>query len=110
MPGHNNLNESETRYSLIDPLIRKAGWNLADKREVAFEVPVNGYDATPENGITDYTLYREKGEVLAVIEDKRTRQDAWVGKTQLTIFRQNRTKALILSNWFFRKVNYRFDE
>ncbi len=50
---------------------------------MAFEVPVNGYDQTPENGITDYTLYRDNGKVLAVIEAKRTRKDARVGKEQL---------------------------
>lgn len=76
-------NEAEPRYNSIDPLLKKAKWNLADRREVAFEVPVNGYDQTPENGITDYTLFRPNGEVLAVIEAKCTKRDARVGKEQL---------------------------
>src|ERR1043165_3513298 len=76
-------NEAETRYNSIDPLLKKAKWNLADRREVAFEVPVKGYDQTPEDGITDYTLYRANGDVLAVIEAKRTRRDPRVGKEQL---------------------------
>ena len=75
-------NEAETRYNSIDPLLKKAKWNLADRREVALKVPVNGYDKTPENGITDYTLFRPNGEVLAVIEAKRTKRDARVGKEQ----------------------------
>ncbi len=79
----NQFSESETRYTLIDPMVKKAGWNLADRRQTAFEVPVDGYDASPINGITDYCLYRENGEVLAVIEAKRTRRDARVGKKQL---------------------------
>lgn len=54
-----HLNESETRYNLIDPLLQKAGWNLADRRSVGFEIPVDGYDAAPVNGITDYCLFRE---------------------------------------------------
>lgn len=54
-----------------------------DRRSVAFEVPIDGYDASPINGITDYCLFRENGEVLAVIEAKRTRRDARVGKEQL---------------------------
>src|ERR1039457_6946788 len=81
--SYGQLSESETRYTLIDPMVVKAGWNLADRRQIAFEVPVDGYDASPINGITDYCLYRENGEVLAVIEAKRTRRDARVGKKQL---------------------------
>ena len=83
MSLHSQLNESETRYNIIDPLLEKAGWNLADRRSVGFEIPVDGYDSSPVNGITDYCLYRDNGEVLAVIEAKRTRRDARVGKEQL---------------------------
>jgi type I restriction enzyme R subunit len=79
----NRLSESETRYTLIDPMIERAEWNMADRRQVAFEVPVDGYDASPMNGITDYCLFRDNGDVLAVIEAKRTRRDARVGKQQL---------------------------
>ncbi|MBL7709148.1 MAG: hypothetical protein JNJ86_08740 [Chitinophagaceae bacterium] len=83
MPGQHQFNESETRNNLIDPLLIKAGWDLADRRSVGFEIPVDGYDAAPINGITGYCLFRENGEVLAVIEAKRTRRDARVGKEQL---------------------------
>ncbi len=83
MPDHFHLNESKTRSSLIDPQMLKAGWDLADRRSVGFEIPVDGYDAAPVNGITDYCLFRDNGEVLAVIEAKRTRRDARVGKEQL---------------------------
>ncbi|MEK7487024.1 MAG: type I restriction endonuclease [Planctomycetota bacterium] len=79
----NQLNEAETRYTLIDPQLEKAGWNLADRRSVGFEIPVDGYAAAPVNGITDYCLYRDNGEILAVIEAKKTRRDARVGKEQL---------------------------
>ena len=83
MPNPNQFNEAETRYNLIDPLVVKAGWDLADRTSVGFEIPVDGYDTAPINGITDYCLYRPNGEVLAVIEAKRTRRDARVGKEQL---------------------------
>jgi type I restriction enzyme, R subunit len=79
----NQFNESETRYNLIDPLLVKVGWNLADRRQIGFEIPVEGYDASPIQGITDYCLYRDNGEVIAVIEAKRTRRDARVGKEQV---------------------------
>jgi len=64
---HNQFNEAETRYNIIDPLVKKAGSNLGDRRSVGFEIPVDGYDAAPINGITVYCLFRDNGEVLAVI-------------------------------------------
>ncbi|MBU2584538.1 MAG: DEAD/DEAH box helicase family protein, partial [Bacteroidetes bacterium] len=76
------LKESETRYSLIDPQLKKAGWNLSDRIQVGFEIPVQNYDKTRVTGFTDYCLYRANGEVLAVIEAKRTSRDARVGKEQ----------------------------
>lgn len=116
MPNHNMLNEAETRYNLIDPMIEKAGWNLADRRSVGFEIPVDGYDAAPINGITDYCLFRENGEVLAVIEAKRTRRDARVGKEQLLQYltkieaKQNFRPFGFLCNgddiWFWDSVSY----
>ena len=39
------FSEAQTRYNLIDPAIKKAGWNLADRTQIWFEVPVQGYDA-----------------------------------------------------------------
>jgi len=77
------LRESETRYTLIDPLLKKAGWNLNDRSQVLFEIPTENYDKTLINGFTDYTLYRENGEVLAVIEAKRTCRDPRVGQKQV---------------------------
>lgn len=57
----------------------KAGWNLAERRSVGFEIPVDGYDAAPINGITDYCFFCDTGEVLAVIEAKCIRRDSRVG-------------------------------
>jgi len=78
-----NFSETQTRYNLIDPQLEKAGWNLTDRRMVGFEVPVINYDKIPYSGYTDYCLYRQNGEVLAVIEAKRTQRDARVGKEQV---------------------------
>jgi type I restriction enzyme R subunit len=65
------LNEAATRALLIDPQLRAAGWPLSDRSLVRFEVPVDGYDAEPWNGVTDYCLYDSSGDVLAVVEAKR---------------------------------------
>jgi len=42
-----SLNEGQARYILIDPALRDAGWNLEDRTQVGFEIPVDGYDAAP---------------------------------------------------------------
>lgn len=113
---HQHLNEAQTRYNLIDPLLKKAGWDLADRTSVSFEVPVDGYDASPINGITDYCLFRSTGEVLAVIEAKRTKRDARVGKEQLYQYvtkiekKQSFRPFGFLTNgediWFWDSVTY----
>jgi type I site-specific restriction endonuclease len=67
-----DLNEARTRALLINPQLERAGWNLSDRSQIQFEVPVKGYDPTPWNGFTDFSLYHPDGTVLAVIDAKRT--------------------------------------
>lgn len=76
-------NESQTRSRLIDPQLDRVGWRLTDHTLVGLEVPVDGYDAEPWNGVTDYCLYDPSGEVLAVVEAKRTSRNAREGEEQL---------------------------
>src|SRR5574339_113735 len=78
------LSEARTRKEMIDPQLEKAGWSLRDHSKVKIEIPVDGYDAQPWNGVSDYCLYRENGEVLAVVEAKRTTHDARLAEAQLT--------------------------
>ena len=66
------ISEEITRKEMIDPQLEKAGWYLADHSKVKTEIPVDGYDAELWNGVSDYTVYRETGDVLAVVEAKRT--------------------------------------
>jgi type I restriction enzyme, R subunit len=65
------LNEAQTRALHIDPQLRAADWKLNDRTQVRLEVPVDGYDAEPWNGVSDYCLYDPSGNVLAVVEAKR---------------------------------------
>ena len=44
-----SISETATREQLIDPLLRTAGWNLKDRTQVDFEIPVGGYDKEPWN-------------------------------------------------------------
>ena len=83
MPQSMDLNEARTRALLINPQLERVEWNLSDHTQVAFEVPVSGYDKTPWNGFTDFCLYDPDGSVLAIIEAKKTARDARDGEAQL---------------------------
>jgi type I restriction enzyme, R subunit len=72
-----------TRAELINPQLEQAEWNLSDRTQIAFEVPVAGYDKRPWSGFTDFSLYDADGTVLAVIEAKKTARDAREGEAQL---------------------------
>lgn len=78
------ISEEQTRKEMIDPQLEQAGWYLRDHAKVKTEIPVDGYDAEPWNGVTDYCLYRENGEVLAVVEAKKTAVDVRLAEAQLT--------------------------
>ncbi len=77
------LNEAKTRGLHIDPQLRPADWRLNDRTQVRLEVPVDGYDAEPWNGVTDYCLYDASGNVLAVVEAKRCSRNAREADEQL---------------------------
>jgi type I restriction enzyme R subunit len=78
------LSEERTRKEMIDPQLEQAGWYLRDHSKVKTEIPVDGYDAEPWNGVSDYCLYRENGEVLAVVEAKKAWVDVRLAEAQLT--------------------------
>ena len=78
-----SLSEAKTRALQIDPQLRAAGWTLHDRTQVRREVPVDGYDAEPWNGVTDYCLYDASGNVLAVLEAKRCSRNAREADEQL---------------------------
>jgi len=77
------LNEAQTRTLQIDPQLQAADWKLHDRTQVRLEVPVDGYDAEPWNGVTDYCLYDASGNVIAVVEAKRSSRHARDADEQL---------------------------
>lgn len=73
--GHEyRYNEVETRYALIDPIIRALGWELSDFDQCAYEADPKwkqwmGRDA-------DYVFWgQEKEEAVWVLEAKRVRNE-----------------------------------
>lgn len=98
-------NEAITRKSLIDPALEKAGWNVTDSSRVGLEIPVDSTDKTdwgkieakirethkiPEiqlpAGISDYVLYRPNGEIIGVVEAKRTSFDPRMAQAQTEFY------------------------
>lgn len=78
--------EAHTRLLQIDPQLRAADWKLNDRTQVRREVPVDGDDAQPWNGVTDYCLYDASGNVLAVVEAKRCSRNAREADEQLRYY------------------------
>jgi type I site-specific restriction endonuclease len=48
------ISEELTRKEMIDPQLEQAGWYLRDHSRVNIEIPLDGYDAEPWNGVSDY--------------------------------------------------------
>ena len=65
--GYLAENETRTRQLLIDPLLRKLGWNVSNPNIVQLEYQVR-------EGRPDYALM-SKGKPLAVVEAKRLGRD-----------------------------------
>jgi type I site-specific restriction endonuclease len=69
-----DLVRSSLRQSCPDCIIATHGYSFREGQ---------GYDPTPWNGFTDFSLYHPDGTVLAVIEAKRTARNAREGEEQL---------------------------
>ena len=100
--------EARTRKELIDPALKRAGWDVDNPTQVGIEIPVDGFDpaawqqlehqlrqireqanirdiALPA-GVSDYALYRENGEILAVVEAKKTSIDPRLAQAQTEFY------------------------
>ncbi len=101
LPGQN---EAKTRIELIDPALKKAGWDVNNPEQVRTEIPVDGfdpnawenvkrileaggiYDGNLPKGVSDYALYRPNGDIIAVVEAKRTSVDPRLAQTQAEFY------------------------
>lgn len=88
--------EYETRVQLIDPKLRRAGWevltdkNVIQKNAACIEIEVDGMprgSETPSGrGFADYVLFGEDGKPLAVIEAKKGVLNAEYGRAQACLY------------------------
>lgn len=101
-------NEATTRKERIDPALAKAGWKLDDPTQVGLEIPIDGtdpkaweitqkklktireqhgiYNIPLPKGVSDYALYRPNGDVIAIVEAKRTSIDPRLAQTQAEFY------------------------
>ncbi len=63
----NTWREDQTRYAVIDPIIRALGWNTADPKECSIEHFMR--NAQGDVGWVDYALFLER-DVHAIVEGK----------------------------------------
>ena len=100
--------EAKTRKELIDPAMKKAGWDVDNPEQVGIEIPVDGfdpqawealearlkrldeagvhYDGELPKGVSDYVLYRPNGEAIAVVEAKRASVDPRLAEAQTEFY------------------------
>ncbi|MGD8457435.1 MAG: DEAD/DEAH box helicase family protein [Anaerolineales bacterium] len=100
--------EKITRKELIDPKLEKADWDINDDSQVGIEIPVDEFDPdawaklkielqqirqqsdfiTKEvpAGVCDYLLFRENGEIMAVVEAKKSSIDARLAQAQTRFY------------------------
>ena len=83
--------EKQTRIELIDQLLAQSGWNVKDPTQVVKEFDILmpqpervAEPRTPYKGhqFSDYVLRGKDGKPLAVIEAKKSSQDAAIGREQ----------------------------
>ncbi len=81
-----DFSEEETRFKLIDAQLLASGWDVAARgvntSEVGQEVAILHQPTKSGKGSADYVLWGENGKPLAVIEAKKTAEDAQKGKMQ----------------------------
>lgn len=84
LPDTHDYSEAETRKSLIDLLLKEAGWSLDKAQDREFEV--SGMPNESGVGFVDYVLWGSDGKPLALVEAKRTTRDPRVGQQQAKLY------------------------
>lgn len=83
-----DYNEAETRDRYIDVLLREVGWDpdFDDGTRKVREFEVAGMPNESGIGYVDYTLWNKDGVPVAVVEAKRTKKDARIGRNQAKLY------------------------
>jgi type I restriction enzyme R subunit len=103
-PDYHDYDEQETRDRYVDLLLHEAGWPLDQPQDREFKV--EGMPNQRGTGYVDYVLWGDDGLPLAVVEAKRTRRDAKVGRQQAKLYadcleqRYGRRPAIFYTNGY----------
>ncbi|MFD2907521.1 DEAD/DEAH box helicase family protein [Flavobacterium ardleyense] len=80
-------NEYETRKYFIDVSLREAGWDLSGSKDKEFKVQfMPSSTNVSETGYVDYVLWDDDGLPLAVVEAKKTMENATKGENQAQLY------------------------
>lgn len=80
-------NEYETRKYFIDVTLREAGWDLSGSKDKELKVQfMPSSTNTSETGFVDYVLWDDDGLPLAVVEAKKTMENASKGENQAQLY------------------------
>lgn len=80
-------NEYETRKYFIDVSLREAGWDLAGSKDKEYKVQFMPASTNlSEKGYVDYVLWDDDGLPLAIVEAKKTMENASKGENQAQLY------------------------
>ena len=92
-----DFSEEETRFKLIDEMLAQAGWDVGPRgkntAQVGQEIEVLNQPTGSGKGYIDYVLWGDDGKPLAVVEAKKTAEDAQKGKMQAKYYADGMEKA-----------------
>lgn len=105
-----DLNETITRYAIMDPILVALGWKLDDPDRCKFEER-KAREGQEARGQTDYTLYKN-GELAVVIEAKSLSStlNGFSEENQLAAYKVD-PKKWVLTNgrrWYFYDTRKKF--
>lgn len=80
-----HFDEAETRRRLIDQMLLAAGWQVGSNGASTEQVGQEVYLKNSGEKV-DYVLYHDDGSALAIVEAKRTAEDAEKGRTQAKLY------------------------
>ena len=126
-----NPSEARTRKELIDPALERAGWDINNPDQVGIEIPVDEFDpqawraleaklrrlretgvvweAELPKGVSDYVLYRPDGDIIAVVEAKRTSIAPLLAQAQTEFYVQEIAKRQDFAPFAFMTNGYRIE-
>jgi len=77
-----HFDEAQTRKNIIDSMLLDADWDINNPDSVGQEVEVAHQPTDSGLGYADYVFYGDDGKPLAVLEAKKTSEDAEKGRQQ----------------------------